>query len=287
MFFGSHVSIAGGLELAPERAASVGCEVLQIFSRSPRGGKPPKLAPSTIKAYQDNCKKYNIKESYIHAPYYINLASKTPRIRWGSISVLKEELERGSALGVSYLMTHLGSAKDYGRKKSIEKVIRAIIHVLKDYQGSTQFLLEQSAGAGGEDGIIGGKLEELNYIMSNVNSQLSTVANRCAVCIDTCHAFAMGYDLRTKKSVNDFVKKIDSTIGLKNLKLWHFNDSKFGLGEHKDRHEHIGKGKIGKEGFKALVNHPKLKNINAILETPKDKTGQLDKMNLKLLRNFK
>jgi len=284
MLFGSHISIAGGIELAPERANSIGGEVLQIFSRSPRGGQPPKLTTEVIKNYKANCKKYNVKESYIHAPYYINLASKVPRIRWGSISVLRQELERGSSLGVKYLMTHLGSAKDYGRAKSTEKVINAIVCVLKDYKGSTQFLLEQSAGAGGEDGIIGGTLEELEVIMSTVNSQLSGV--RAGICLDTCHAFAMGYDLRTKKAVNDFVKEIEKTVMLNNVKLLHFNDSKFDLGEHKDRHEHIGQGKIGKVGFAALVNHPKLKRLNAILETPKDKSGEFDKMNLKLLRNL-
>jgi len=285
MLFGSHVSIAGRIDLAPGRAAQVGCDVLQIFSRSPRGGQPPKLTKDIIKNYKTNCKKYNIKESYIHAPYFINLASKTPRIRWGSIRVLKEELERGSSLGVKYLMTHLGTARDYGRAKSIEKVIKAVVHILKGYQGSTQFLLEQSAGAGGENGIIGGDLKELAVILKTANSQLKS-AKRAGICIDTCHAFAMGYNLQTKKSVNDFVKKIDSTIGLANLKLFHFNDSKFGLGEHKDRHEHIGKGQIGQAGFAALVNHPKLKNINVVLETPKDKAGKFDKMNLKLLRSF-
>ena len=295
MFFGSHVSIAGGIDQAPGRAAEVGCDVLQIFSRSPRGGQPPKLTAGLIKNYKANCEEYNIKESYIHAPYFINLASKQPRIRWGSISVLRQELERGSSLGVKYLMTHLGSAKDYDRAKSTEKVINAIVRILEGYKGSTQFLLEQSAGAGGEDGIIGGTLEELGLILKTANLHVRRrlgeggnlkPAHQAGICIDTCHAFAMGYDLRSKKTVNDFVKKIDSTIGLANLKLWHFNDSKFGLGEHKDRHEHIGQGKIGKIGFAALVNHPKLKKINSILETPKDKTGKFDKMNLKLLRSL-
>lgn len=287
MLFGSHVSAAGGLAEAPARAHVVGCEVFQVFSRSPRGGPAPKLKAEDIKKYKNACKKYKLHESYIHAPYYINFASKTPRIRWGSISVLQEELTRGSKLGVNHLMTHLGSAKDYGRKKSVEKTINAVCRVLDKSDGSTTFLLEQSAGAGGENGIIGGSLDELGDIYKGIIKKNSKYNKLLGICIDTCHAFAMGYDLRTKKAVDVFVKKIDLTIGLKSLKLLHFNDSKFDLGEHKDRHEHLGKGKIGKAGFAAMVNHPKLKHLNAILETPKDKAGKFDKMNLRLLRDLR
>lgn len=183
-------------------------------------------------------------------------------------------------------MTHLGSAKDYGRKKSTEKVTRAVHHVLEKYSGSTMFLLEQSAGAGGEDGIIGGSLEELAAIYHGALDINPAYKKHLGVCIDTCHAFAMGYDLRDKKSVNAFVKEVDRTVGLKQLKLFHFNDSMFCLGEHKDRHEHIGKGYIGIKGFEALINHPKLKHVNAILETPKDKEGKNDKNNLVILRKL-
>lgn len=285
MLFGSHVSAAGGLADAPARAHAVGCDVFQIFSRSPRGGKAPQLTQENIDKFRSECKKYKLQWSYIHAPYYINLASDTPRIRHGSTSVLQEELQRGSSIGAESLMTHLGSAKDFGRQKSVEKTIGAVCKILEK-PTKTIFLLEQSAGAGGENGIIGGSLEELGDIYKGVLKKDKKLSKSLGICIDTCHAFAMGYDLRTKKAVDDFVKQIDKFIGLQSLRLFHFNDSKFDLGEHKDRHEHIGRGKIGKEGFRAIINHPKLKHLNAILETPKDKSGKFDKMNLKLLRSL-
>jgi deoxyribonuclease IV len=287
MLFGVHVSIADGIFNAPANAQLVGGEVFQFFSRSPRGGQPSQLDQSTINKFKQKSHQYKLKESYIHAPYYINLASKQPRIRWGSIAVLKEELQRGTQLGVKYMMTHLGSAKDYGRKKSVEKVISAISYVLKKYQGSTQFLLEQAAGAGGDNGIIGGSLTELAYIYKAVVKLDSAYKKQLGICIDTCHAFAYGYDLRTKAAVNKFVREIDKTVGIKNIKLFHLNDSKFGLGEYKDRHEHIGRGQIGQSGFLALVNHPQLKHINAVIETPKDNGQQVDKINLTKLKKMR
>lgn len=268
MKFGAHVSIAKSIALAPERSAAMGGEVFQIFSRSPRGGNPPALTSGIIEGYKQAKKKYNQGASYIHAPYFINFASGAPRIRFGSISVVRQELERGSQLGVEALMTHLGSAKDHGRKTAMEKEIRAVHHVLEGYTGTTLFLLEQSAGAGGEDGIIGGTLEELAEILDGAEKIDKKYKKYLGVCVDTCHAWAMGYDSSSKNAVGIFLKQFDKIIGLERLMLIHANDSKFGLGEHKDRHEHLGKGKIGLEGFRALVRHPKLKNVNMIVETP-------------------
>lgn len=272
MHFGAHVSIAKGLVLSPERSHKMGGEIFQIFSRSPRGGKPPAITDNVAAEYKVAMEKYKQKASYIHTPYFINFASKQPRVRWASISVVREELERGSKLGVDAVMTHLGSAKDYGRKKSIEKVIRAVHHVLEYYKGGAVFLLEQSAGAGGENGIIGGTLEELAQILKGAEKINRAYKKYLGICVDTCHAWAMGYDLSNETKVKSFISEFDKIIGLERLKLIHANDSKFGLGEHKDRHEHIGKGKIGIEGFRALVGtiheSPKLRHINIIVETP-------------------
>ena len=142
MLFGAHVSIAGGIQNSPKRSLDLGGEVFQIFSRSPRGGKAPEITSDIISEFNLNLKKYKQREFYIHTPYYINLGSSNNRIYYGSISVLGEELERGSKLGAKYLMTHLGSAKDLGEKKSFEKVVKGIKEVLKKHKGKTKFLIE-------------------------------------------------------------------------------------------------------------------------------------------------
>ncbi|MFA4937034.1 MAG: deoxyribonuclease IV [Patescibacteria group bacterium] len=282
MLFGSHISASGGVEKAPERAAAVGCEVFQFFSRPPQGGLAPKLTPAQIKEFKENCKKFKQADSYIHAPYYINLASLNNRIRYGSISVIREELERGSLLGCKYVMTHLGSARDVGEKKGVVMAAEGIKKILTGYKGVTQFLIEISAGAGA---IIGDTFEEIAEIIERVE-KTKGLKNKIGVCFDTCHAFASGYDLRNNMAVKKTFDKFNRLIGLERLKMSHCNDSMFGLGEHKDRHEHLGKGQIGLKGFESMVNHPKLRKVNFILETPKD-NPQDDVRNLNILKKFR
>jgi len=267
MLFGAHVSMAGGLDKAPLNAQVIGCECFQMFARSPRGGQPPRLAQAVIKSFQSAMKQNQQAEAYIHAPYYINLASANNRIRFGSIKVIREELDRATSLGVKYVMTHLGSANDLPRDQAINQVILGIKKVLDGYQGSAWFLIENSAGSGN---IIGNRFEEIAQIIKGLPRALQ---NKTAVCLDTCHAFASGYDLRSKQLVNQTIKEFAQVIGLPKLKLIHANDSKTDLGSKVDRHEHIGLGKIGLEGFKALIHHPKLQKINMILETPVDDQG--------------
>lgn len=282
MLFGSHISVAGGVDKAPERAAAVGCEVFQFFSRPPQGGPALKLSSAQIRAFKDNCTKYKQAESYIHTPYYINLASVVLRIRYGSISVVREELERGSLLGVKYVMTHLGSTKLAGPKLGFHKTWRAIQRILDGYKSSCQLLLEISAGAGD---LVGGTFEEIGDLIKNVETN-KKFKNKLGVCFDTCHAFASGYDLRTAVAVKKTLNLFDKIVGLSRLKLIHCNDSVGDLGDNKDRHEHLGKGKIGLEGFRAIVNHPKLKNVNLVLETPKDNPRD-DIRNLNILKKFR
>lgn len=283
MLFGSHVSAAGGVDKAPERAAAVGCEVFQFFSRPPQGGPAPKLTPAQIRAFKDNCKKFNQAETYIHAPYYINLASPKNNVRYGSSSVIREELERGSALGVKYLMTHLGSSREVGDAQGMSYVAEGLVRILDGYKGSTQFLIENSAGAGK---VIGDTFEEIGEMIQRVEKKSKKLKGAIGVCFDTCHAFTSGYDLRDAKSLKATLTAFDRAIGLQKLKLIHCNDSVAGLGEHKDRHEHLGQGKIGLAGFEALVHEPKLKHVNFILETPKDKP-QDDPRNLAILKKFR
>lgn len=279
MFFGAHISAAGGVFNSPLNAAKIGCEVFQFFSRPPQGGKAVPLSQPIIMAFKNNLKKAKQKECYIHTPYYINLASIQNNIRYGSISVIREELDRGSLLGVKYVMSHLGSFKDRGQKEGMKKTIEGIKKILSGYKGATQFLMEISAGSGE---IIGDQFEEFREIFKGLGNLEKVVG----ICFDTCHAFASGYDLRNKNAVDETLKKFDKIIGLKKLKLIHANDSKVDLNERKDRHEHIGLGKIGLEGFAALIHHPKLKNINMVLETPDDGRGdyQSDLVILKKIR---
>lgn len=267
MLFGAHVSIAGGVFKAPANAKKIGCECFQMFSRSPRGGKAPKLTDEIVKSFQAEMKANGQADAYIHTPYYINLASTNNRIRYGSITVIREELERASQLGVKYVMTHLGSANDLPRNKAVKKVIEGIKKILNGYQGSAVFLIENSAGSGN---IIGDDFAEIKTIIKGLSA---SDKKRVAVCFDTCHAFASGYDLRDRKAINQTLKEFNKQLGLSKLKLIHLNDSKTDLGSHVDRHEHIGQGKIGLKGFRAFINHPKLKKVNMILETPDDNRG--------------
>ena len=263
MRIGSHVSIAGGVWNAPANAAEVGCEVFQIFSRSPHGGPVKPIDEETVKKFKAEMKKHKLDTFYIHCPYFINLSSAKNNIYYGSISVVRQELDRGSLLGCKAIMTHLGSFGDYTDKEGLEKVSKAVGKILEGYDGSTQLLLEISAGAGR---VVGDTFEEIAAILEN---KLVSKYN-VGVCFDTCHAFASGYDLRTQVHVEKNLKQFDKVIGFEKLVMIHANDSMAELGKHLDRHQHIGKGHIGLEGFKALVNHKVLSKLDWILETPKD-----------------
>jgi len=275
MKFGAHVSIAGGIDKAPQRANDLGCECFQIFSRSPRGGKPPELHDELVKSFLAECSKYDIAEYYIHTPYYINLCSEKKDLRNSTIAIIKEELKRGSTLGVKYAMTHLGSSKDTGRKQAVKLIIESLKKVMDNGDFSTQLLLENTAGQGAT---VGDSFEELADILEGVREF------DIGICIDTAHLFASGYDIRTKDQFEETLKKISNTIGVESIKLFHGNDSKVGLGERKDRHEHIGKGKIGIDGFKNIIKDSTFDNINMIVETPPDKVGDDIKV-LKKLRD--
>jgi deoxyribonuclease-4 len=259
---GMHRSAAGDITQAPWRAHSIGCECFQFFSRPPQGGPAKKITAKIADDFKTNCKKYKV-ESYIHSPYYINLASVKNNIYFGSIKVLRDELERGSQLGVRYMMAHLGSAKDLGEKEGLKKCIDGLAQILDGYQGSTEFLIEMSAGAGA---VIGATFEMVAKIVESPKLKKYNIG----ICYDTCHGFASGYDMRDKKSTAATFKKFNNLLSLKRLKLIHANDSATELGSHKDRHAHIGAGYIGLEGFKKIIALAKKQKINLILETPKD-----------------
>lgn len=255
MHIGCHISIAGGIQNAPQRAADLGCECFQIFTRSPQGGPAPKITKKLCAEFKILNTKYQIQNTYIHTPYYINFASANNRIRYGSISVVRDELERGSSLGAKYVMTHIGTAKELGQQEAIVKTVEMLKKTLENYSGSTKLLLENSAGAGE---IIGDDLKELKEIINSVASE-----NIAGICLDTQHSFASGYDWRDFENT---LQKIDQEIGLENIKLIHCNDSLTDCGSNKDRHSHIGQGKVGLEAFSKIVKFAEEKNIDMICE---------------------
>lgn len=280
MRFGLHVSASGGVSNAPLNAAKANCETFQFFTRSPRGGAAPILTSQLINEFKTNCTKNNFSTYYVHAPYYINLASQNPKIAADSAKIIRDELDRSSRLGVTGLMAHLGSAKELKREIALKKVIAGLKKILKTYRGSTQFLIEISAGSGN---VIGDTFEEVAELIKKTQPSVKTPIG---VCFDTAHAFASGYDLRTPEQVKKTFTKFDKIIGLKKLALIHGNDSLVDFNSHVDRHWHIGKGKIGQSGFRAIINYPKLKKIDFILETPDD-DGTWDAKNLATVKKLR
>ena len=273
MLFGAHVSMAGGIDKAPERAAEIGCEVFQIFSRPPQGGNAADIDEALAERFQENLKKYSQKEFYIHTPYIINLASQDGRIRGNSIRLIREDLKRGSLLGAKYVMTHLGSAKELDRETANKMTAENLKKVFdKNYE--TKLLIEISAGAGN---IIGSAFEDLAYFIDELKNY------NIGICLDTAHMFASGYDLRDEELVKATFDKFEKTVGLKYLKLFHLNDSKVDFGSRKDRHEHIGDGKIGREGFVALIAENRLRDTNMICETESDKVAE----DIKILKKIR
>jgi deoxyribonuclease-4 len=277
MKFGAHISAAGGVYNAPLNAAALGLECFQFFSRPPQGGRVSPISKEDAATFQKNCDAHGFENYYIHAPYVINLASKEARIRNSSVDLLRTELERGSQLNVTAMMFHPGSASGVGEEEGVKLVIEGMKKILAGYEGTTRFLIEISAGAGM---VIGDTFEEVNALIEGVSDE------RVGICFDTAHAFASGYDLRDTKSVAATMKKFDDVIGLDRLELSHCNDSKVDIGEHKDRHEHLGEGFIGKGGITAIVASKAFKNINLILETPPDRVAD-DLAILKRLRGDK
>lgn len=276
---GLHVSASGGLEHAPDNAKELEAECFQFFSRSPRGGKASKITNEQARLFRTKCEEYDF-ESYIHTPYYINFASKNQRIRHGSVSVVREELIRGSLLGVKYVVTHMGSAKDWVADQTPRSALDLAIKGLREvFHGNPKFssvlLLEISAGAGA---VVGNTFEELNYLLEGLGR------SDVHVCLDTCHMFAGGYDMRTDKTLEKTMREFKTIVGTPHIKLIHVNDSKIDLGKRADHHEHIGKGYIGEQALHSFLNHKDVQNINLILETKHDTLINND---IKLLKQWR
>ena len=273
---GAHVSIAGGVDNAPENAHKIGCECFQIFTRSPRGGQRKEI---DLEKFFDNCKKYNFqvgKDYIVHSPYYINLASSNKRICKSSIGILKDELGVASKMKCPFVVTHLGSAGEQDRGEARNKILKGLMAIHEDYNNSAMLLLEIAAGSGN---VMGVDLDEMSFYFEKLKKKGIEVG----FCFDTCHAFATGYDLRTPEKARGVFKEMDQKIGLDKLKCIHFNDSKTEFNSKKDRHEHIGEGLIGKEGLEAVIKEVQKLNLNVYLETNYDKI----KKDLEVTKKFR
>lgn len=274
---GCHVSIAGGVWNAPKNAHELGCETFQMFTRSPQGGPAPELTGEAIKKFFSTIEKYGFKEFVVHCPYYINFGSARPQIYYGSVSVVRGELERASLLGGAYVMFHTGSGKDLGKTKAIKQAREGFKKVLDGYKGTAQLLIEIAAGAGE---ILGDTFEEIAELMEPIKKHPAFGG----VCFDTQHAWASGYDITRPEIV---FKKFDEIIGLQWLKMSHINDSKVALGSRKDRHEHVGDGFLGERVLSGLLGFlgkrlPKRQIFPLILETEHDKV----KTDIKILKTL-
>lgn len=277
MKIGFHISISGGIEKSFQRAAKIGCDTFQIFTRNPRSWKHKILSDEIIIKFKKNFKKYNINPIYSHMPYLTNLASPDKEIFKKSISSLEVELNRCDLLGIPFVVTHLGSSKGESKKIGKLNINKAINDVFKKYNGKCRVLFENTAG---KKQFLGSSLSDICAIIKE-----NEHTDRIGLCFDTCHAFVSGYDIRSAKVIENLLSQIDDSIGLKKLLLVHCNDAKFDLGSGIDRHEHIGLGKIGKKGFKNLIKNKYLKRIPFICETPVDEYRN-DEENLHYLKSL-
>ncbi|UCB61019.1 MAG: deoxyribonuclease IV [Candidatus Bathyarchaeota archaeon] len=261
MRIGFHVSIKGSIDQAVDRAIAKGYTTFQIFTGNPRQWTPRKLASEEVEAFVEKVKTSDIDPVFAHMPYLPNLASPKEGGHAKSCATLNAELRRCSMLGIQNLVTHLGSHLGAGKRTGQKRIITAINQAFEDANEDVILLLENTAGG---RNTVGDSFENIWSIMQGL-----TYPERVGICFDTSHAFAAGYDLRTFKSVEETIQKLDETVGIKKLKLVHLNDSKGNLNSRIDRHEHIGLGKIGENGFRNVLRS-RLGKLPLILETPKD-----------------
>jgi deoxyribonuclease-4 len=274
---GFHVSISGGFSLAVQRAHELGCTTMQIFGRNPRGWTVKPLDKDDVAEFKRLREQFDIDPVFIHTNYLINLASTKPDLYERSIEQFVIDLERTEHLGAEYLVTHLGSASGQEPGWMIDRVANALNMAMKLHKPQTMILLENTAG---EKGDVGYTFEQVNEVISRLND-----TGKIGICYDTCHGFAAGYDIRTKQGVDAIAAKIDETVGLGRLKGMHLNDCLRDFDSHVDRHWHIGEGKIGENGFKAILNHKAFKDVPKIMETPKE-TEEDDPRNMKKVRSL-
>jgi deoxyribonuclease IV len=279
MKFGAHMSIAGGLYTAFGHGERAGCDVIQIFSKNQQQWRARPLVEPDIARFRAEQERSGIPAALVHDSYLINLASPDHALWQKSIDAFRDELERCAALGIPFLVTHPGAHVGSGEAAGIARVAQALSQLFAEGAGTgVTVLLETTAGQGSS---LGWRFEQLAAIMG-----ATLHSERLGVCVDTCHLFAAGYDIRTPETYEATVAELDRVIGLRHVRAFHLNDSLKDLGSRVDRHAHVGAGCIGAEAFRLLVNDARFAGLPAVLETPKDDDLADDIRSIQLLRSL-
>ena len=261
---GVHVSIRGGISNAPDRAYERGCTTFQMFTRNPRGWRYSELRKDEVLLFKEKVYRYGYKRYVVaHMPYLPNLASPKEEIYKKSLESIINELNRSGELEIPYLVIHLGSHMGKGIETGRKNLVNAIDTALSKVDNEVYIILENMAG---QKNSVGSSFEDIAIIIDKLSFK-----DRVGVCLDTAHAFAAGYDLRTKFAVEQTLNEFERIVGFKWLRVIHLNDSKAKLGSGRDIHEHIGMGYIGEDGFRYLLKDPRINRLPIILETPVDK----------------
>ncbi len=274
---GFHVSISGSLDLAVDRAVEIGCTTFQIFTRNPRGWAFKALDQEQARLFREKRKKAGYERVVAHMPYLPNLASPVKPFQKMSRESLKAEVARCSVLGIDYLVAHIGSHMGAGTMAGVRNVIAACNEALDASPGETVLLIETMAG---QHNSVGSRFEELKLILDGVRQ-----SERVGVCLDTCHVFAAGFDISTKAGVERTMGLFDDVVGYGRMKVIHLNDSVGPVGSGRDRHEHIGMGRIGNAGMRAFLQYKKNSRLPILMETPIDDRRK-DEENMKLVKRM-
>lgn len=280
MRIGLHTSTAGSLDRAAIRARDAGANTFQIFSSSPRTWRPTILDPASVTEFKRLREQFDLYPLAIHDSYLINLASPVEPIRSLSIAAFRLEIERALQIGAEYLVMHPGNYKDCSLQAGVQAIVEAMVEACYGLSSKTlTILLENTAGQGCS---IGSRFEELAVIRDLVRNRIDF---EIGYCLDTCHCYVAGMDISSARGLTKMVAHAASVLGLENVRVIHTNDSKGALGSHLDRHQHIGEGHIGMNGFRRILAHPGLRDKSFIIETPIDQEGD-DRRNVQTLKRL-
>jgi deoxyribonuclease-4 len=274
MLLGAHMSIAGGYHLAAQKGGALGCTAIQVFTKNERQWRAKPITDEEAALFKSAVAEHRIQVAFAHDTYLHNLASPNPELWRKSVDAFTEELGRCEKLGLDYLVSHPGSPMTSGADAGIGRMREALAEILGRTKGyRSRILLETTAGQGAT---LGSRFDEMVKLVDGFDA--------VGVCFDTCHVFAAGYDLRTRAGYDSVMAEFDRHLGLERLKAFHVNDSKKDLGCRVDRHEHIGRGCIGRDAFSFLMNDSRFASVPKVLETPKE--NDMDPVNLALLRRL-
>lgn len=277
---GAHVSSAGGVQNSPERAARLESQVLQMFTKMANRWADPLITPEVADLFKQKRAEHKIKFAAAHDSYLINLATADSMLFERSYASFVAEMQRCALLGLDVVVSHPGHATDGNVQRGLEQNAEAVQRALDAVPGETMVLFEATAGGGNA---LGARFEQLAELMHLV---ARTHAERIGVCIDTCHLWAAGYDLR--EDYSQVMAQLDATVGIANVRMVHLNDSIGGLASRRDRHAHIGEGLLGRQPFHELLNDPRFAGVPKVIETPKDDdVVAADRRNLAVLRSLR